>query len=213
LNFLKNTIKNLSLKLDKNIFKYLLPLVFMDKHAPEEKEDEEGLPPLPGTDTMFPTIDDYYKGRSRNKDIQPLPAFPDSNSSNGFSDIAIKDAVEQESVFPQTETEQDSDSFYLESNIETPGPIPGTPDLKPAPLERNPSNEKKSIYVKLSKFQNARRSIDSIKEKLTDIENLLASVKQVKKKEEQEILGFEKEFESIRQRLHDISTDIFESPE
>ena len=176
-----------------------------------EKEDDEHLPPLPGQYDVIPIIEDYYKGR--NEERQSLPAFPSIKESDSFSDIAIKEAINQD-VSESSEHEQNNteNSFYTSSPIVLPGSITPeienktTDEIKKPPL-------KKSIFVKLNKFENAQKSLNSVKEKIHEIEILLSNIKDIKKKEDSELKGWDQEFFSLKNRIRGISSDIFDNVE
>lgn len=54
------------------------------------------LPELPESPQMFPSIKDYNRQEDEKQEFHSLPSFPDSPMKMGFSQVAIKDAVENQ---------------------------------------------------------------------------------------------------------------------
>jgi len=176
-----------------------------------EKEDDEHLPPLPGQYDVIPVIEDYYKGRNEEK--QSLPTFSNNKENGSFSDMAIKEAIDQD-ISESSEHEQNNTkgSFYTSSPIVLPGSI--TPQIENGTSDEiKKSTLKKSIFIKLNKFENAQKSLNSVKEKVQEIEILLSNIKDIKKKEDLELKGWDQEFFSLKNRIQGISSDIFDNAE
>jgi len=69
------------------------------------------------------------------------------------------------------------------------------------------------VFVKIDKFHSARRSLADVEDKLDEISSLLTKIREVKLREEQEITGWEKDMDSLKTRLSNLTVDIFEKTE
>ena len=187
----------------------------------DKNKKPSDFPPLP-MPPQFPSPSSFNYESPENtenqedSEINQLPAFPDSPVQKGFSQMAIKDAVSSsylpdspQTGFPQnqsmelSESEKSSDSelaISKSSNYK----ISGMSGLK---------SEKKPIFVRLDKFQVARASLEEMKQKIYDIEEALGKIKDIKAREDQELMLWEKEIEMMKARVGAIIKDIFERGE
>jgi len=204
-----------------------------------DKKKKEGLlPDLPPANHKF--MEDNLESE-RNA----LPSFPDSPTSKGFSQSAIKDAIgdsdrdndgsdfdspmdstnvsstTNERSFKTVEMEEwspESDESGFRSNI--PSIVEETDNnLIRSKKENNfgyskiSNPEKTGIFVKISKFHLAKKSLKEIQGTLEDIENLLQKIKEVRTKEESELSTWEKDIHQVKSRVHSVTEDIFEDIE
>jgi hypothetical protein len=206
----------------------------------DKKKKSDGLPDLPPNPNLIPSIRDFdrpmmpssYSSPEMNE-IHSLPTFPDSPSKKGFSQSAIKDAVSQRQSskippppsqnFRSIEMEEwqpeesDAPTFPSMPQREvreiTPPPIYPSPEagIRSPPTPSQFLNPNRPIFVKIDKFKSARESLDTVKEKLTEIDELLKMIRDVKHKEDQELVSWEKEMENIKSRISHVSTEIFDN--
>jgi len=184
-----------------------------------------GLPDLPDTAKINspPSLKGYpeMEDNLESQEIHELPSFPDSPMKNGFSQAAIKDAVTTGNPSPENiETEPHEKNFKLTEMEEwTPPDFPQEKEvetdferpLSPEPVKR--ISENKPVYIRLDKFKSAKNSLDKIKIGLDEIEELLKQLRDVKSKEDQELLSWEKEMDNIKSRMNNITSDIFDRAE
>jgi hypothetical protein len=199
----------------------------------KKKKENKGLPDLPATPRAIPSMTDFHKmpldTEESEEETHGLPTFPDSPMKKGFSQSAIKDAVETDEIkndspIPVTlpslpnlpeESTTESPANYLPKIPQRKSKLIELEEWKPSQTpESSPSSptiaENKPVYVRLDKFQDARESLEIVKVKLREIDQLLRTLRDVKTKEDQELSSWEKEVESIKARINSISTDIFE---
>ncbi len=183
----------------------------------EEKSRLPDLPPLnmpPQRPSMQTNSDeeDYEKHR--------LPSFPDSPMQRGFSQTIIKDAVNSEEL---KETASFDDVPTRFKTIEM-GEVPSKPIARlseppseqyiPKPAKYETSlKPKNDIYVKIDKFTSAKRSLSAIHEKLSEIDELLRRIREIKLREDQELSGWEKEISSLKSKMQEVTESIFEKTE
>lgn len=184
----------------------------------EKKEKEKGLPdlPRPPARPMLPPRDFSLvkdDDESNEADIHELPSFPDSPMQRGFSQSAIKDAVANEEV-------KDTAPLYRPT-------APAHPNYKFVEMDewqpqertqRTPTSisskrDNKPIFVRIDKFQLARNSLEAVKGKLGEIEELLKTIRDVKAKEDAELSSWESEMENVKARVQNVLNDIFERAE
>jgi hypothetical protein len=184
----------------------------------KKKQKLKGLPDLPPSMTELPNIKDYNPEFSHEEHEPPhgLPSFPDSPMQKGFSQSAIKDAVDSPDPKDLSVNLPELPSFQEGENPNTTEleewtpqlPSPPTAQLKLPPPSHNLN---KPIFVKLDKFKDAKESLENIKSKLIEMEELLKIVKDLKAKENQELTQWETEVEKIKARINSINSDIFEN--
>ena len=125
---------------------------------------------------------------------QGLPAFPDSPMEKGFSQSAIKDAV-------------------------NPSKLPELPAAPAEPHHAEPAAQapapqvESEVFVKIDKFQAAKKSLQTTKEKLEEIDRLLQKIKETTTREDAQLSAWEKEIASVKSRVKEVSENIFERVE
>ena len=198
----------------------------------KKKGGGKGLPDLPSSPRAVPSMRDFQIPQmppenspkieaEEPEEIHSLPSFPDSPMSKGFSQSAIKDAVETEETGNQLpEVPEEKPESQISSNLpEPPKIIEMNEDWHPAETQapeeaipRKKTYSNKPVFVKITRFKAARQSLDEIQEKLGSIDELLKTIREVKIKEDHELASWEKEIESIKSRINTIATNIFDNP-
>lgn len=179
----------------------------------------EALPELPAQRIPSPPIGSRYSSNpyteEESEEIHSLPSFPDSPMNRGFSQSAIKGAVENsdiEDLPKMSESEEDISEFKERSRItEMNEWVPKTETFQKNPIKTRRLGEEKPVFVRLDKFKAARDSLEIVKDKLSEIDSLLNSIREIKMKEDKEIISWEKEIESVKARLNSISLEVFDS--
>ncbi len=175
----------------------------------KKKEDDIGLPDLP------PLKEPMNLGRSRYEEEYEkhnLPTFPDSPEEPGFSQSAIKDAVRTEEFqrIPEHPVREINTIEMEEWNPEDHDKIiPSPPDIREIPYSQRSSD----LFVKLDKFNSAKKTLSNIQDKLEEITSLLNKIRETKLREEQELSSWEKDVMSIKAEVHDVTENIFEKLE
>jgi hypothetical protein len=86
-------------------------------------------------------------------------------------------------------------------------------DQKPRMESKNSykPQEKKAepVFIRLDKFETTIEAFEEIKAKIIEIEDLLKKIKEVKTKEEEELVSWEKEIQVIKTRIDSIDKNIF----
>jgi hypothetical protein len=217
----------------------------------KKKKESKGLPDFPQENSP-PNMRNYTRPQinsipldTDDDRVHSLPSFPDSAMNKGFSQTAIKDAIEdpQNNSLPPIPSNNDSKVVEMEEwepSIPTPpkemkplrhNPLPMdeipneempiqdhvhqrmnpqefTPQIKIKNQENNPN---KPIFIKLEKFKETKKSLDEIKKRVSEMDELLKLIKEVKAKENEEISEWEKELEKVKARIHAVNSNIFEN--
>jgi len=204
----------------------------------KNKGDKDRLPDLPAQPRAAPSMADYrpapispeFDNLKRDEgEIRALPSFPDSPTRKDFAQSAIKEAVDLpqkglpelprgKEVLPKLPTGPplgkprtiEMEEWKPKQTIQ---PLPTMQTLPPMESTIKKSTGAKQIFVKLEKFQSASNSLEIVKEKLDDIDELLRTIREVKMKEDQELSSWEKEIEAIKARINSVSSEIFEGPQ
>ena len=164
-----------------------------------KKEDKQLLPDLPPLRLPDHPIDSNMHNESipaEYQDIEPhtFPSMPENHESSDFSEYAIKDAVADDlnhDNYPSTE-----DSSY------------STPLIKP--VQPQVIESKSSIFIKLDKFQSAKKSLVILEQKVGEMENILKKIRETRLREEQELSAWEKEVSMVKPRIEEISKNLFD---
>lgn len=73
-----------------------------------------------------------------------------------------------------------------------------------------PTNDSKPIFVKLEKYKSAISTINELKKKIKEAEDLLSEIEQIKSQEDREISNWQKQVSDIKSKLLEIDRDLFE---
>lgn len=163
--------------------------VSSDEKRPEDKIN---IPKKP--EKIFKTIE------LEEPDTKP---FPSENPYLNYSKIGLlrqptpsikSPAIDQppvsEQIFPDIASDED--------------------DFKPKE-QRLPNTEKnQDIFVKIDKFYSGKKALESIKQQVNQIDDLLKKIRDTKIKEENELSNWEKEIVLIKSRIQNVNDNIFE---
>ncbi|MEK6934202.1 MAG: hypothetical protein AABW75_04990 [Nanoarchaeota archaeon] len=88
------------------------------------------------------------------------------------------------------------------------------PPTKPISFSEGRKFEKNSdIFIKIEKFQSARRALQTSQDHLEQIESILKKIREIKLKEEQELASWEKDLSLAKSRIQEVTENIFEKVE
>jgi len=172
------------------------------------KDKKEGnLPDLPAMPELpkLPEFSNNFEPSPRlNKmDLHQLPSFPSSITGEKISNEAVKHAVRdsfktEEVQMPLTK-EIDEESEYVPKKI-------NVREIK-STMKNDP------VYVRIDKYQDSLANFQEAKSMLLEIENILRDVKELKAREEQELMVWEQEIQETKAKLDAIDRVIFQKLE
>ncbi len=178
----------------------------------KEKKSEEGIPTLPRLPKL-PELPDMEEENSRG-----LPSFVSNSSGKKFSNNSIKDAVSGESG---------DEDFYADDFPDDRGMMqeslplakPRTEEVDEGIQRRFPEKKEKmresfrqeaeSVFVRIDKFEDGLKIFENIKDRISEIEKILADTKRLKEKEEAELNSWESELKRMEAEIEKIGKDIF----
>ena len=191
---------------------------------------------LPDLTPSAPSMRDYQRVQlppieplsEEKEEIHSLPSFPDSPMSKGFSQSAIKSAVEGPDMHENSDEMREwraepKEMLLTPRNTRTIEMDEWTPSQSPMQREEmrlpppsmqmssSSSDSKRPLFVKLDKFREARDSLAKISEKLNQMDELLKMIRDVKAKEDEEISSWEHDMENIKARISLVNKEIFEN--
>ncbi len=198
---------------------------------------KEKIPTIPTSPSLPPLPS--IKEEPAKRDLPELPSFPSSPKNENLNQEMVKSAVselpspgekeegkEDPTIVPLEEPKKESmvpSKSSTKSTIpEPPKQILPTPEkleapnpkapvvpahLPEAPTEGPKPNE--PIFVRIDKFQAAQKNFNQIKSKITQMEEVLQKIKEVKAQEEEELKGWTEDVEKLKARLSEIDSDIF----
>lgn len=141
------------------------------------------FPKLPGENLPF-----YDEQLHENKDFQSSPSKSDFSKSP-----ATPDFFEKKVISPRF----DKDEF---DEL--------TPRRSPLTLEKK---DDKPVFVKIDKYRESMKTLDSIKSKIEEADELLKNLTKLRQDEERELEDWQNTLNEVRQKLLKIDKDLFEA--
>jgi len=190
----------------------------------KKKKEEELLPDLPDSHVELPELPELPNQNPPQITEQKLPPLPETDTSN---QQAIKQEINpnemqksgfepitpQESLPPPPQPPLDPIKAEPTEMIEEPKIVeePRTLEIseKTRGFSKPLTKKSEPIYVRLDKFQITVQAFDNIRDKINEIEKLLAKAKEIKQKEEKELEEWEYEIQLIKSRIDSIDKSIF----
>jgi len=193
---------------------------------------KEKVPEIP----VAPQLPELPKSQEQpeKKDLPELPSFPNGSRNENINQEMVKSAVADMPSPGENEVhvnipeglhvteEPEGESMIppkpsVEEAIPEPPKMPSIADTPRRTLEltANTPNtpitkQVEPIFVRIDKFQSAQKNFENIKEKVKEIESVLAKIKDVKSKEEVELKGWTEDVEKIKSRLAEVDSGIFD---
>lgn len=150
----------------------------------EKKDGRKSLPELPPL-KPFPQ-GDFLKEESKEP---ALPAFPESSGE----DAELPELPSKFNIQKMREIEE--------------------PPMRRTTFEAAPQQKSEDVYVKIDRFHSARKALNSARNKLAEIDELMKKIRETKMREEQELSSWEKEIDVIKTKVEDVTKNIFEKVE
>ena len=189
--------------------------------APESPMGLPELPKLPELPELPPIDNDFSEDT-----LPQLPSFPNDDFGNKFSRHSIKEAVSGKKEGDEVSLADDfvEDEQMMQEPLNKPSTIEDD-DFKdeekpaispkshevPSHFRKAYSSTKKAepIFIRIDKFEESLKIFEKAKEQVLEIEGLIRHTKELKAKEEEELVSWEKEIQSIKQEVEKIDKDIF----
>lgn len=158
---------------------------------------KEDIPQIPSA----PVLPNLPK-REESKIVE-LPSIPGNVTNDSFNQEIVKSAINESE--PRI-----GDMENIETEIDTLE----KEDLPQLPYSREVEtteigSHKKTIFVKIDKFNKAQESLRDIEEGLRDMSSEIKSLKEIKVKELKELDLWDEELKKVNARLSRIDSNIF----
>jgi len=172
--------------------------------APSNPSAAPSLPDLPlSADEKLPELPSFPDNSSQNNS-NTLPSFPNNAFGDKKNQDTVKSAVSSSGEKEVIEELPKDFNFENEDKTEK-----RTLEISQSQKEKI-TKQAEPIFVRIDKFQESKKDFIEIKTRLKDIENVLRKIKDVKVKEDAEIETWTQNIETLKARLSEIDSNIFD---
>ncbi len=194
-----------------------------------KKEEKSLLPDLPESNAELPRLPEYGAAANLNADVPVSGGMMDSGQSAIKNEIhgSAGDGMQKSQFEPLPHYDGVgmpakivAEPAIVEESQGVVEDVAGAAVHEPRTFEMHentkvPSSTRSArpIYIRLDKFKAGLESFDDIKNKLTEIEDLLVKIREMKDKEERELEEWEREIQVVKARIEQIDNDVFKNVE
>ena len=188
--------------------------------------ESSDLPELPNLPTLPNLAEESESSYERSEERNTLPSFPNSEFGEKMNQNRVKEAVakNQEISFDMKPMEMQRTNSAISNPPQMNRVIMGeekrrtlevsdwtkSPQISPVmEFQKTSFSKREPLFIKLDTFEKSIASFNEIKLRVSEIESLLKSIKDIKEKEDRELMEWEKEMETIKMRLGQIDKDLF----
>lgn len=112
--------------------------------------------------------------------------------------------------FPDLPSDQEDKQFASETKEIKQAVAPPQPTKQPSFQEAN-FEEEKPLFIRVEKYKKVLETLDELKTKLKDANEVLKELNQIKEDEEKELAIWSKDLELIKEKLMNIDQNLFET--
>ncbi|HIH25258.1 hypothetical protein J4476_05460 [Candidatus Woesearchaeota archaeon] len=142
------------------------------------------------------------QSQSNGGDLPELPDFPDMHDQSMHEDVL--EFPSYEPTISDIKNEVDKEDDFEVPQRERPVQQNTRPSM-----QKNMDDEK-PLFVQIDKYKDVLRSIEVLKAKLANAEDLLKGLDELKTKEEQKIEEWKQDVQNMKERLLSIDQELFE---
>jgi len=202
--------------------------LFGKKNKKEEiKKGFSRIPELPELPKL-PELPYMEESSYENSSLPQLPKFPNNSLGDKFSQNTIKEAIagkkESEEVFDAEDFPEEDEEISgmmqkplqksfrenfenYEKGISTKFKSKEIPQNF---VTRNYMTKKaEPIFIRIDKFEESMKIFQGIRSQVSEIENLMRDIKEIKSKEDGELASWENEIQIIKNQIEKVDQDIF----
>jgi hypothetical protein len=199
---------------------------FKDKNlqpAPPLSQQPQSLPSLPNSNIGNKLNQQMIKSVISDYPIPNIPEFP--NEYNEESEELSLPEIPREQAHAAGVIKKQYSSELIPPKDNLPKAIEvtdwskykGSTALKPSIMqtrtETSMTRKAEPVFVRMDKFEQAVSTIQEIARKISEIENLLNNIKEIKTKENNEIIEWERELELLKTKIDSIDREVFSKVE
>jgi hypothetical protein len=155
---------------------------------------KDKLPELPSLPAGLPE-------KANQEMVKSAVSDTDSQEQRGMLEELPKDFKFEESMMPTPIAPVPSVSLIPSIPKEEPKKI----EVKPLPVQ----NSQEPIFVRIDKFQAAKKDLAEITKNIKSVEGLLGKMSELKSKEDSEVAKISESLNSIKMRLSSIDSNVF----
>ncbi len=180
------------------------------------KKKSNLLPDLPPLKTGFAdalpnNADMEAKNNEKyEKERHALPSFPDSPMKQGFSQSAIKDAIDTGELPEMPDYGNESEPSIPEPGLPKMQELRENEETLPAFPASSNARKNSELFIKVERFHSARRALASAQQKIKELDASLKRIRETKLREEQELAAWEKEVSLVKEKLEAAASTLFE---
>ncbi len=186
------------------------------KNMPPRLPEIPRLPDLPDMDSD-----------TNEMTLPQLPSFPNNSLGDKFSQNTIKEAVagkkevnrgaadefedDGEDQMMQTPLKKMSKEYDEDEEPEEYGaPLPKKRvEVSRGFQSRMASKKAEPVFIRLDKFEESMEIFEKARDQISEIEKLIRETKSVREKEEEELVAWENEIQTIKNEIEKVDRDIF----
>jgi len=177
----------------------------------KEKKSETEIPVLPKLPRLPELPDTEF---IEDRTIHQLPSFPSNSFGKKFSQDSIKDAVSGERRREDFYADEFSDNEIR--MMREPLRRPLTEEMEENIRGELPERargafrqEAEPVFVRIDMFEEGLKIFEGIKNRISEIERVLAETKKLKEKEDEELNSWENELKRMKMEIERMGRDIF----
>jgi hypothetical protein len=139
----------------------------------------------------------------------PLPNLPNSETGDKFQQDVIKSALQPPKYTLEIEPEE-LDIKEIKYKPKESKPIASPREYKDFVQKREerekPETKKEPIFVRIDKFQQVTDNLKEIRAQVAEIESYLRQIRDIKAKEENELIAWENEVLELKNKLDSVDS-------
>jgi hypothetical protein len=170
------------------------------------EENLNAMPRLPELPRL-PSLPNMEGNFDEDMELPKLPSFPNNSLGDKFSQDTIKEAVAGEK---EVEPDEVDDFERNEGQM-----MPRLPEETVSRRESYSSKQyprqrkEEPVFIRLDKFEESLEIFKEAKEQISEMEHLLADIKDLKQREETELNHWENHIQEIKNQIEKVDQDIF----
>jgi len=178
------------------------------------KRSGEEIPMLP----ELPRFPELPKLEDRGQ-IHKLPSYPQSSFGEKFSQNAIKEAVSgkeegDEEVWDADEFAREQEMQMMQQPLKKPMTRQFDYKEEEEPLQEfkhvaRQMKKTEPLFIRIDKFEESLNTFETIKKRVSEIDNCLKEIKSVREEEEKELGAWEDKIQAIKKQIEKIDKDLF----
>lgn len=187
--------------------------------SPETHEEDHSLPAFPDSPIQQGFSQSAIKDAVTHDEIFDDSFLPSSS---------VQEPMNKSASFPNAPSTPFESAKYKTLEMDNgpswassfSAPPVAPPPASPMPqfervsrYQRDEESQAQDIFVRLDRFYAARKALETTKEKLAEIDEMLRKIRETKMREEQELSAWEKQLADVKIRVQDVVQNIFEKIE